>query len=610
MRWLDAILVGDNLAGLVVAIAVASAAGVAIGHRKFRGLSLGIAGVMFTGILYGHLFWRDGSAEAYVRADPARAVAAAPAAGATAAPVADQAEAAAAASAADDAAVRKRVEQIRHRRHEILDFVRDFGLVLFVFAVGMSVGPGFLGSLRSAGVRWNVLAACNVLMAVGMTWVMLKLLHLDVAAAVGSLSGAVTNTPGLSAAQQALGDVLHDPAMVGLAATAFAVAYPCGMFGKMATIVAFRYILRIDFKAEAVRFASASGRKAAPENGNFEVANPALAGRTIHELLHKVGDKAVVSRLKRDGAIRLADHQEILRTGDVLHAVGDRAALADLELLCGRRSAEDLRAPDSRLVARRIIVTAERVVGTAVGDLDLLSAYGVTITRVNRAGIEFAAVEDVKLNFADTVTVVGPEDAVERVADQLGNAPKRLEHPQLVPMFTAILLGVLLGSIPLPSGFPAPVKLGLAGGPILVALVLSALGRFGRLSFYMPTSANLLLKEFGIVLFLVAVGLIAGEEFVAKAFTAAGATWACAALAITMVPLFITVLLARFVAKLDYLAIMGLLTGSTTDPPSMSFACAMAGSESPAVTFATVYPLTMLMRIVTAQLFVLVLLPH
>lgn len=601
MSWIDAILVGDNLAGLVVAIAVASAAGVAIGHRKVRGLSLGIAGVMFTGILYGHLFWRDGSVAAYVRAEQAHvaAPASAPAAVPEAAPVV---------ASDPEAAVQLRVERIKQHRHEILAFVRDFGLVLFVFAVGMSVGPGFLGSLRRAGVRWNLLAAANVCMAVAMAWVVMHVLHLDVAAAVGALSGAVTNTPGLSAAQQAIGDVLHDPAMIGLAATAFAVAYPFGMFGKMATLVLFRWIFRIDFAVEAERFATASGKAAAPENGDFEVANPGVVGRTIHELLQRSGDRAVVSRLKRDGVIRLADHQEPLRLGDVLHAVGDRASLADLELLCGRRSGEDLRVPESRLVARRVIVTADKVVGTAVGSLGLLSAYGVTITRVSRAGIEFAAVEDVKLNFADTVTVVGPEDAVERVASQLGNAPKRLEHPQLVPMFTAILLGVLLGSIPLPSGFPAPVKLGLAGGPILVALVLSALGRFGRLNFFMPTSANLLLKEFGIVLFLVAVGLIAGEEFVAKAFTPAGATWALAATVVTMVPLAITVLLARFVAKLDYLAIMGLVTGSTTDPPAMSFACALAGNEAPAVTFATVYPLTMLLRIVSAQLFVLVLL--
>jgi putative transport protein len=621
VHWLNAILAGDSMAGLVVAIAVASAAGVAIGHKKFRGLSLGISMVMFTGILYAHCFWRDTSVASYAQAEIARVTAtrqlehqAAPAAAASAgdatagAPdptVADAAAVAAAQAEAVQAQVQTKIEQIRHRRHEILEFVRDFGLILFVFAVGMSVGPGFLSSLRSEGIKWNMLAAMNVLMAVGMAILAMKLLNLGVPGAVGALSGAVTNTPGLSAAQQALHDALHDPAMVGLAATAFAVAYPFGMFGKMSTLILFRYLLRIDFKVEAERFARASGRTAAPENADLEVANPGIDGKCIHEILARVGDKAVISRIKRDGTIRLADHDEALRIGDVVHAVGTADCLRDLEMMFGRRSSDDLRAPASQLVIRRVIVTSQRVVGQEVGKLDLLRAYGVNITRVNRAGIEFAAVNELKLNFADSVTVVGPEDSVVAVSNLMGNATKRLEHPQLVPMFVAILLGVLIGCIPLPSGFPAPVKFGLAGGPIVVALVLSAMGRFGRMNFYMPASANLLLKEFGIVLFLVAVGLVAGEEFVAKAFSQTGFIWACAALAIVMVPLCITVLVARFVAKMDYLAIMGLCTGSTTDPPSMAFACSLAGNESPAVTFATVYPLTMLLRIITAQVFVL-----
>jgi putative transport protein len=622
VHWINAILVGDSLAGLVVAIAVASAAGVAIGHQKMRGLSLGISMVMFTGILYAHCFWRDSTVEGYARIEVERTMAAAakvtPPANLPVLPAAAGGDGAAEQPATatetkaipdiatvDPELVRAKIEQIKHRRHEIMEFVRDFGLILFVFAVGMSVGPGFLGSLRSAGIKWNILAATNVLMAVGMAVLAMKLLKLGVPGAVGALSGAVTNTPGLSAAQQALGDVLHDPAAVGLAATAFAVAYPFGMFGKMSTLVFFRYLLRIDFKAESERFNRASGRAAMPENADFEVANPGIQGKCIHEVLERVGDKAVISRIKRAGVIRLADHDEALHLGDVLHAVGESACLRDLEVILGKRSTEDLRAPESQLVARRVIVTSQRVVGQVVGKLDLLRAYGVNITRVNRAGIEFAAVNELKLNFADTVTVVGPESAVTAVAGLMGNAPKRLEHPQLVPMFVAILLGVLIGCIPLPSGFPAPVKFGLAGGPIVVALILSAMGRFGRMNFYMPTSANLLLKEFGIVLFLVAVGLVAGEEFVAKAFTHTGLIWACAALLIVMVPLFITVLLARFVAKMDYLAIMGLCTGSTTDPPSMAFACSLAGSESPAVTFATVYPLTMLLRIISAQIFVL-----
>ncbi len=612
LPWYLQLLIGDGAAGLLVALALVAASGIALGSFKIKGISLGIAGVLFTGILWGHLAWKeervvavlDHAAASQAVALPAPAPSATAPSSLSSAVSADPAAVAAAAATAQH----DRADKLAHKRKEVLEFLREFGLILFVYTIGMQVGPGFVASLRRQGLRWNALAASVVFGGVATAWLVHVLADVPVPVVVGLLSGAVTNTPGLGAAQQALAGV---PGAKELAATGYAIAYPFGVLGIILTMILFRVVFRIDPQAEAKVFVE-SGVASRPslQNVDLEVQNPGIIGRTVHEVLAMVDDQAVISRMKRAERVFSPDHDvERLLAGDVLHAVGEPAALDRLQMLVGVRSAIDLRAETRQLMARRLIVTNQRTVGRTIAELAFDTRHGVNITRVNRSGVEFVASDNLRLNFADVLVCVGPETGLDAVAKLVGNSAKQLDHPQLIPLFVGILLGVTVGMIPVfIPGIPAPVKLGLAGGPLVVAILLSRLGRWGRLNFYIPNSANLMLREFGIVLFLACVGLMAGDQFFDRVLTTQGLTWMGLAACITVVPLLLVGLVARLVFKLNFMALMGLLSGSMTDPPALAFANTVAGAEHPAVTYATIYPLTMLLRIVTAQVLVIVLL--
>lgn len=593
---------GTSVAGIVLMLCVVAASGIALGSIKVKGVSLGIAGVLFTGITVAHLCWNDAVMERWLfptaQEIPTTAPAAAPGAASDAAPAATR----------PTVHHHEEIAEKKKARKEILEFLREFGLILFVYSIGMQVGPGFFGSLRAVGLRWNLLAAGVVLMGFTCAWLAYVVGKVPPAAAVGLLSGAVTNTPGLAAAQQALKDVPGlDAATMAMPSIGYAVAYPFGVLGIILSMIAMRLAFRIDPLAESQRFMDTGlMRKAGPANINLVVRNPGVVGRTLDLVLAAVAGRVVVSRMSRGGVVHVATSVSTLEAGDIIHAVGLKDDLDHLCMMVGEVSSVDLRNASKDLAVKRLLVTRREVVGQTLEDLNLREAYGVNITRINRAGVEFLAAPGVDLHYGDTLVAVGDAEGIAAVEKTVGNSIKHLEHPQLIPLFLGIVIGVIIGQIPIfLPGLPAPVKLGLAGGPLVAALVFAWMGRLGRISFFIPHSANMMIRELGIVLFLACVGLISGERFVDTLVKGDGLYWMAVAAFITVVPLLVMALVARLVMKLNFMPLCGIMAGSMTDPPALAFANTTAGNELPAIAYATVYPLTMILRILTAQLFVI-----
>ncbi|HET7294621.1 MAG TPA: putative transporter [Vicinamibacteria bacterium] len=537
-------------------LALVAGTGLALGQLRVRGLGLGIAGVLFAGLAFGHFG---------VRVD-----------------------------------------------ERILEFAREFGLILFVYSIGLQVGPGFVASLRRNGLPLNLLAAAVVLLGV-LTAVSLHLVGgIDAAAVAGILSGATTNTPSLAAAQQALEQVATDPAaretLARLPGVGYAVAYPFGVFGIIVVMVGIRAAFRISLareREELERSLEAEVRR--PARANLEVANPNLAGMSL-ERVPLAQSGIVVSRILHEGTLQVPRPDTKLALGDVLLAIGTREELDALRVVVGKESDLDLRSLPSALTTRRLIVTRAAASGKTIAELDFVRRFGVQITRVSRAEVELPASPGFELQYGDSVLVVGEAADIAGAAPELGDSPKSLNYPHLVPMFVGIALGILLGrwAFSLP-GVPAPVRLGLAGGPLLVAILLSRIGRIGRLVWYMPLSANYMLREVGIVLFLCAVGLHAGDVFVDTLLHGPGLYWMAGGALVTVVPLAVVGVVGRVVLGLNFLTLSGLLAGSMTDPPALAFANTVAGSEGPSTAYATVYPATMILRVLAAQLFVLYL---
>lgn len=534
--------------------------GLSLAGLKYKGVGIGIAGVLFAGILVGHLGV--------------------------------------------------------HVESEILEFVREFGLILFVFTIGLQLGPGFFASLRSAGLKLNSLAAAivaaGVLATLGYGW----LAGVDPAASVGLFSGATTNTPSLGAAQQTL-DVLSKNGHAGISsdraalpALAYAVGYPVGIFGIIGTMLLLRGIFRIDPEKEAADFHAAQRKGIEPlVRRNLAVENPNLDGLKIADIPGRRELRIMVSRIKRPQSeeVELATEQTVLHTGDRILAIGTERQLDDFRLIVGRYSGVDLMTAPGRVAFRRVVVTRKEVLGKTIGELGLDAVYGVTITRVVRTDAEMPAITELRLQFGDLLHVVGDEEHIARAADALGNSLRALNQTNFIPIFIGILLGVAAGLVPFHMpGLPVAVKLGLAGGPLVLAILLARMGKIGPLVWFMPATANTALREMGIILFLASVGLKAGEKFLPTLLSNDGLVWLGGACVITLVPLLGIGIFARLALKMNFVTLCGLLAGSMTDPPALAFANTIAKSDAPSVAYATVYPLTMLLRIMAAQVMILV----
>lgn len=544
------------IAHALLMLATVAVAGLALGTLKYRGIGLGTAGVLFAGILFGHFG--------------------------------------------------QRID------HLILDFVKDFGLVLFVFTIGLQLGPGFFAALRQQGLRLNALAVSIVALGALTAALAARLLGIDYAAALGLLSGATTNTPSLGAAEQALGTLPNLAAdRAALPALAYAVAYPVGIAGIIGSMLALRVMFRIDPARELEEFRAEQQRGVEPlERMNIVVENRNLDGLPIARVPGRVESGVIVSRIRRAGAaeVQPATEATVLGVGDTILAVGTSRGLAQFLCVVGRASDADLMKSPGQVTYRRVVVTSKSVLGKTLGELGLDHIYRVTVTRATRADLEMTAVPHLRLQFGDVLQVVGQPDDVARAAAALGNSLKALNETQFIPLFLGIALGVLAGVLPISfPGLPVPVRLGLAGGPLILAIVLSRVGHIGRLVWHMPINANLAFRELGITLFLACVGLKAGEKFFATVFTATGLVWLLCAICITAVPLVAVGAFARRVLGLNFITVTGLLAGSTTDPPALAFAGALAKSDAPSVAYATVYPMTMLLRILVAQALALIL---
>lgn len=549
MSFLFHLLTSKSMAQAILVLAITAALGLLIGRIKLVGVGLGIAGTLFSGILLGHL-------------------------------------------------------GLRIDEH-LLEFAREFGLVLFVYTVGMQVGPGFFDSLKRQGFAMNALAAAVVLLGVALAVMAHVLMGVPVPAAIGILAGATTNTPSLGAAQQTLElSSRLTPELSRLPTVGYAVAYPLGVVGIILVLLLVRVVFRVRPETEAAAYErELSARAKELDSRSVVVENANLDGRTIRSIPGYDGSGVVVTRRMRDGNLEIAREDMTIARGDVLQIVGDSESLDNMVTIIGRVSDQDLRRVSEQIVARHILVTSHDILGDTIGSLMLFERFGVTVARVTRGEFKFTGTRNIRLMLADKLFVVGPESGIERTAQLLGNSLKALDHPQVLPAFVGIALGILVGSLPISiPRTPVPLKLGIAGGPLVVALILARIRRIGPLNFYMAAGANLMVRELGIVLFLTCVGLKAGGSFVAVVTQGPGLAWMAIGAAITIVPIALVALVARRWLRMNYMALCGLLAGSMTDPPALAFANTLATSDGPSIAYATVYPLTMLLRVVAAQL--------
>ena len=555
MNWLSQLNISNPVAHAIGVLSLVCVAGMALGSVKVRGIGLGTSGVLFAGILTGHFG--------------------------------------------------KPVD------HHTLAFVKEFGLILFVFTIGLQLGPGFFAALRQRGLQLNLIAATVVLLGAGLALAIGRLLKMDFAAVLGLLAGATTNTPSLGAAQQTLATIPGiSEDRLALPALAYAVTYPGAIVAIIGTLLLLKAVFRVDAEREATAFAQEQRGRVEPlEHRTLLVENPNLEGVAINDIPSRGETGVAVSRHRRAGEteVHVAIGSTLLRAGDAIAAVGTRAALDKFQRVVGRRTDEDLRRAAGNVTYRRVVVTRQDIVGKALGELMLDTRFGAVISRVTRADLELSATDDLRLQFGDMLQVVGDEKGLEQAAELLGNSVKELNETHFIPLFIGIVLGIVAGTMPIAfPGLPQPVRLGLAGGPLIVALLLGRFGRIGRLVCHMPVNANLAFREFGIALFFAAVGLAAGPKFFASVFSSNGLLWLIAGLCVTVLPLFLVGLFARGVLKLNYAVLTGVLAGSVTDPPALAFATNITKSDAPTLSYAAVYPLTILLRILCAQVLALI----
>ena len=557
MNWLQDLLTNPNsIAHIVALYAFVIAAGGLLGKIKFFGISLGVTFVLFVGILAGHFGFTGNPA--------------------------------------------------------ILSFVQDFGLILFVFCIGLQVGPSFFSSFKRGGITLNLLAVGIVFLNIAVALILYFALQgrVDIPMMVGILCGAVTNTPGLGAANEALQQLHYQGPEIAMG---YACAYPLGVMGIILSMIIIRYICRVDVQRDSdeIQKEEEANPHMKPYTISLKVQNEALSGKTLSQVQNFLARDFVCTRIIQDGHMITPNANTVLRLGDRMFLVCAEDDSEAIMAFIGPKIEQDWDATnqqDKPMVSRRILVTQPNINGKTLGELHFSSMYGVNVTRVNRSGMDLFAARQLRLQVGDRVMVVGPQDAIERVANLLGNQLRRLDHPNIVTIFVGILCGILFGSLPIAiPGMPTPVKLGLAGGPLIISILIGRFGHKVKLVTYTTMSANLMLREVGLVLFLASVGIKAGENFVQMVVEGDGVLYVGLGFLITFIPLLITGIIARWHHRVNYFTLMGLIAGSNTDPPALAYANQIAGNDAPAVGYSTVYPLTMFLRILTAQLLVLLM---
>jgi putative transport protein len=491
---------------------------------------------------------------------------------------------------------------------ELQDFLKEFGLVLFVYTLGLQVGPGFFASLNKNAISNNFLAGLIVLLGILITIVFFLISGNSIGIMTGIMSGAVTNTPGLAAAQTTLGNISSNSSGITTMTLAYAVAYPFGVFGIIVSMLLLKKIFRIDIVKETeLQNKLQNLREDKVISKHLKLENKQLIGKSIHQIFEMIKTPIVVSRMYHKGEIITPTPKEIIADGDVMLIVAPKNTFEQLQILIGSESDMNLKdSMDSKLVSSHVTVTNKNITHKRIGDIPEFNLHDFTFTRLYRAGTQLVPNGNISLQLGDTVKVVGSPEGLQRITAVLGNSVKRLEVPDLAPIFIGIVLGILLGSIPFQiPNIPVPVKIGLAGGPLLVALALSRFGNKVYLNNYTTNSANLMLRELGISLFLASVGLASGSK-IAEAFTgSSGFIWIMMGISITLLPLLITGFVAKKYFKKNFFEICGLLAGASTDPPALAFAIKTAGNDTPSAIYATVYPLAMILRIIGAQLLIL-----
>lgn len=553
MNWLDSLFFGTGVPHSIFILTIAIAAGISLSHRlKFKGITLGITWILFCAIAMSHFG---------MHLDPV-----------------------------------------------VETFAKDFGLILFVYSIGLQVGPSFFSSFGKGGIKLNLLAMTIVFLSCVTAYIIHLLSGEDIATMTGVLFGAVTNTPGLGAAQQAFSDITGT--MNPNIASGYAMAYPLGVVGIITALLAMRWFFHIKLDKEEERVVAESTAQKEIEFIDILLANPQVEGAHIRELSQLCHMNLIVSRLVRpNGEDELPDVDTILHVGDRIRVVVDKENEKSVLLLGMETSLPTNEKAHAHLVSRHVVVTKPELNGKRIGDLNVRATYHVSITRIRRAGIELLATRDLYLQLGDRITVVGEERAVDKVEKLFGNSTKRLDIPNLASIFLGLALGVAAGVLPIMlPGLAQPFKLGIAGGSLIVAILMSCFGPKMHIVTYTTSSANLMIREIGIAMFLAAVGFGAGKTFL-PTLLEGGYVWIGYGVIITLLPLLLVGLIARWWLKLDYFSLMGLLAGSTTNPPALAYATTVSSAnDRAAVAYSTVYPLTMFLRVLTGQLMILLFL--
>lgn len=549
----------DSIAHIALLYSIVIAVGILLGKIKIGGISLGVTFVLFAGIVAGHIGFT--------------------------APV------------------------------NILSFIQDFGLILFVFCIGLQVGPGFFESFKKGGVTLNLLSTTTVFLNVVVMFACYFIFFdtndkTNLPMMVGTLYGAVTNTPGLGAANEALESVWADKSTLPQIASGYACAYPLGVLGIIGATIAIRFITgtKLADEEEELREAEAEDPHAKPHQMHLKVNNTYLAGRTVEQINEFLNRDVVFSRLMHEGKVSIPSSQDVLEMGDEVLVVCAEADAEAIQAFIGPEIEMAWEEEDSNqpMISRRIVVTNSSMNGKTLGKMHFSSVYGVTVTRISRQGMDVFASRNYRFQVGDKILVVGPKDNVSRIAEMMGNSVKRLDHPNIATIFIGIIVGILFGSIPFAiPGMPVPMKLGIAGGPLIIAILIGRFGHRMKLNTYTTTSANMMLREIGLVLFLASVGIKAGANFWHTVVQGDGLLYVATGFIITIVPILIVGVIARLKFKFNYFTLMGMIAGTCTDPPALAYANSICSREAPAIGYSTVYPLSMFLRIFTAQLIVL-----